>query len=180
MKEMQTDYKPELIDPTAFVAHNATLRGDVCIGAEACILFGAVIRGDVEPVTIGAQSNVQDLCCLHADPGLPCTIGKRVTIGHAAIVHGATVEDECLIGIRAVILNGAIIGTGSIIAAGAIVTEGKSIPPNSLVMGVPGKVVREATEKDREMIQRGWKHYVETGRRYRETETMPSMRVVRP
>ncbi|MEQ1826681.1 MAG: gamma carbonic anhydrase family protein [Pirellula sp.] len=167
---MRTKFEPDLIDPTAFVAANATVRGQVHIGPEACVLFGAVIRGDIEPIRIGAQSNIQDLCCLHADHGLPCTIGQRVTVGHGAIVHGATVEDECLIGLRAVILNGAVIGSGSIIAAGALVPEGKVIPPNSLVMGIPGKVVRATSEHDLAMIQHGWKHYVETSRCYMKSE----------
>jgi carbonic anhydrase/acetyltransferase-like protein (isoleucine patch superfamily) len=168
---MRTRFEPDLIDPSAFVAHNATVRGDVGLGPQACVLFGAVLRGDVEPIRVGAQSNIQDLCCLHADPGFPCTIGQRVTVGHGAIVHGATVEDDCLIGIRAVVLNGAVIGTGSIVAAGALVPEGKIIPPHSLVMGMPGKVVRTTTPDDRAMIDRGWKHYVETSRRYSQTET---------
>ena len=167
---MKTTFQPELIDRDCFVADNATLRGEVFIGSQACVLFGAVIRGDVAPVRIGANSNIQDLCCLHSDPGYPCTIGERVTVGHGAIIHGATVENDCLIGIRAVILNGAVIGTGSIIAAGALVPEGKVIPPNSLVMGMPGKVVRETNEADAVMIQHGWQHYVEASQRYKETE----------
>jgi carbonic anhydrase/acetyltransferase-like protein (isoleucine patch superfamily) len=129
--------------------------------------FGAVIRGDCEPVRIGAQTNIQDLCCLHGDPGFPCQIGDRVTVGHAAIVHGATIENECLIGIRATILNGAVIGTGSIIAAGALIPEGKVIPPHSLVMGIPGKVARIVTESDRKLIDRGWKHYCDMSKLYK-------------
>lgn len=164
---MRTLFEPELVDPEAYIASNAVVRGEVYVGREACILFGAVLRGDIEPIRIGPQSNIQDLCCLHADPGYPCTIGSRCTVGHGAIVHGATVEDECLIGIRAVILNGAVIGTGSIVAAGALVPERKVIPPNSLVMGVPGKVIRATGPDELAMIQRGWKHYVETSRQYK-------------
>jgi carbonic anhydrase/acetyltransferase-like protein (isoleucine patch superfamily) len=167
---MKTKFQPELIDAECFVATNATLRGEVIIGRQACILFGAVLRGDVATIRIGAHSNIQDLCCLHGDPGFPCTIGERVTVGHGAIIHGATVENDCLIGIRAVVLNGAVIGTGSIIAAGALVPEGKIIPPHSLVMGVPGKIVRETNKADAEMIEHGWKHYVETSRLYKESE----------
>jgi carbonic anhydrase/acetyltransferase-like protein (isoleucine patch superfamily) len=167
---METKFQPDLIDAESFVAHNATLRGEVIIGRQACVLFGAVLRGDVEAVRVGPHSNIQDLCCLHSDPGFPCTIGERVTVGHGAIIHGATVENDCLIGIRAVVLNGAVIGTGSIIAAGALVPEGKVIPPNSLVMGMPGKVVRETNVADAEMIDHGWKHYVEVSRRYKESE----------
>lgn len=161
-----TVFRSELIAPDAFVAENASICGQVHVGKEACILFGAVLRGDCEPIRVGDQTNIQDLCCLHADPGFPCTVGKRVTVGHAAIVHGATVEDECLIGIRAVLLNGVVIGKGSIIAAGSLIPEGKVIPPNSLVMGVPGKVVRKVTPSDREKIDHGWKHYVATGRQF--------------
>jgi carbonic anhydrase/acetyltransferase-like protein (isoleucine patch superfamily) len=167
---MKTTFQPELLDAECFIAENATLRGEVFVGKQACVLFGAVIRGDIAPVQIGAQSNIQDLCCLHGDPGFPCSIGDRVTVGHGAIVHGATVENECLIGIRAVILNGAVIGAGSIVAAGALVPEGKVIPPNSLVMGVPAKIVRQTTDADFAMIQRGWQHYVEMSKCYSRTE----------
>lgn len=159
-------HQPELISESAYVAPNATLIGAVHVEDEACILFGAVLRGDCEPIAIGKQSNIQDLCCLHADPGFPCSVGDRVTVGHGAIIHGATVEEECLIGIRAVLLNGCVIGKGSVIAAGSLVPEGKVIPPNSVALGVPAKVIREATEKDREMIQRGWQHYVETAKTF--------------
>jgi carbonic anhydrase/acetyltransferase-like protein (isoleucine patch superfamily) len=103
---------------------------------------------------------------LHADPGCPLLIGQRVTVGHGAIVHGATVESDCLIGMRATILNGAVIGTGSIVAAGALVREGQIIPPRSLVMGLPGKIVRECGEIELEMIERGWRHYVQIGQMY--------------
>lgn len=167
IKPLSVEHQPELISESAYVAPNATLIGAVHVNDEACILFGAVLRGDCEPITIGDQSNIQDLCCLHADPGFPCSVGKRVTVGHGAIVHGATVEDECLIGIRAVLLNGSVVGKGSVIAAGSLVPEGKVIPPNSVAMGVPAKVIREATEKDREMIERGWQHYVETAKAFR-------------
>jgi len=167
---MKSRFQPELIADDCFIAGNATLRGEISVGSQSCVLFGAVIRGDCVSVQIGSQSNIQDLCCLHGDPGFPCVIGDRVTVGHGAMIHGATVENDCLIGIRAVVLNGAVIGTGSIIAAGALVPEGKVIPPNSLVMGVPGKVVRETNTVDAEMIRRGWQHYIETSRLYKETE----------
>ncbi|XZE45922.1 gamma carbonic anhydrase family protein [Pirellulaceae bacterium SH467] len=163
----RTIFRPELIASNAFVAPNATLLGEVLVGNEACVLFGAVLRGDCEPISIGDESNIQDHCCLHADPGFPCVVGRRVTVGHGAIIHGATVEDECLIGIRAILLNGSVIGTGSIIAAGALIPEGKIIPPHSLVMGMPGKVVRQVGPDDRVLIERGWQHYVETANAYR-------------
>jgi carbonic anhydrase/acetyltransferase-like protein (isoleucine patch superfamily) len=173
-KPLQTRFQPELIAESAYVAANATLRGEVYIGEEACILFGAVLRGDCEPIRVGNQSNIQDLCCLHSDPGIPCTVGNRVTVGHGAFVHGATVEDECLIGIKAVLLNGCVIGTGSVVAAGSLVTEGKIIPPHSVVMGVPAKVVRETTDRDKEMIVRGWQHYVQTAKDFREADLAAS------
>lgn len=167
---MNTRFRPELLAADCFVATNATLRGDVTIGSKSCVLFGAVVRGDSAPVRIGECSNIQDLCCLHGDPGFPCYVGDRVTVGHAAVVHGATVENDCLIGIRAVILNGAIIGTGSIVAACALVPEGKVIPPNSLVMGVPCKVIRQVTEEDSLLISHGSEHYVEMSQRYKACE----------
>lgn len=168
---MNTQFHPELIANDCFIAKNATLRGEIIIGSESCVLFGAVIRGDCVGVRIGTKTNIQDLCCLHGDPGFPCIIGDRVTVGHGAMIHGATVENDCLIGIRAVVLNGAVIGTGSIIAAGALVPEGKVIPPNSLVMGIPGKVVRETNAVDAAMIRHGWEHYVETSQHYKATES---------
>lgn len=168
---MNTEFRPELLSEESFVAANATLRGDVTVGDQSCVLFGAVLRGDSAPVRIGSRSNIQDLCCLHGDPGFPCHIGDRVTVGHGAIVHGATVENDCLIGIRAVILNGAVVGTGSIVAACALVPEGKQIPPNSLVMGVPCKVIRQVTEQDAQLISHGSEHYVEMSRRYKESQS---------
>ena len=156
-----TRFRADLVDPTASIATGAIVLGDVTIGAESSIWFNAVVRGDTEAIRIGSQTNVQDLCMLHADPGFPCVLGDRVTVGHAAIVHGATVEEDCMIGMRAVVMNGAIIGKGSLIAVGAVVTEGTKVPPGSVVMGVPGKVRRETTEADRDRITRAALHYVE-------------------
>jgi carbonic anhydrase/acetyltransferase-like protein (isoleucine patch superfamily) len=167
---MDYSFQKELIGDDCYIAPNATLRGNVRMGRSCTVLFGAVLRGDADAIEIGDCTNLQDLVCVHADPGVPCKIGDRVTVGHGAIVHGATVESDCLIGIRATILNGAVIGRGSVIAAGALVTEGKVIPPNSLVMGAPAKVVREAGEREQGMIERGWKHYVEIGQEYRSLE----------
>ena len=166
------DFRQELVGEGTYIAPNATVRGEVRIGKACTILFGAVMRGDADSITIGDKTNIQDLVCLHADPGFPLVIRDRVTVGHGAIVHGATVESDCLIGIRATILNGAVIGTGSIIAAGALVREGQIIPPGSLVMGIPGKVVRECGERERGMIERGWEHYVDIGARYRALDGM--------
>ena len=161
---------PNQISHSAFIAPNATIVGNVTIADECAILFGAVVRGDTAAIRIGQRSNVQDICCLHADPGFPCMIGAGVTLGHRAVVHGATLEDNVLIGIGAIVLNGARIGEWSIIAAGALVPEGKQIPPRSLVMGVPGKVVRETTASDFEMIRHAADHYVEVGKTYRVAE----------
>ena len=168
--ELSVEFRPELIDDTAFIACGAVVRGEVRIGPDSSVWFGTVIRGDVAAITIGRGSNVQDLSVLHADPGYPCTIGDHVTIGHGAIVHGATVEDEALVGIRAVVLNGAVVGRGSIVGAGAVVTEGTEIPPNHLAVGIPAKVVRELTEEDRARLRRGAEHYVRAAAAYRQHE----------
>ncbi len=145
--------------------------GDVAIGAESSVWFGAVIRGDSEAIRIGRQTNVQDGCILHADPGFPCTLGDRVTLGHGAIMHGATVEDDCLIGMRAVVMNGAKLGKGSIVAVGSVVTEGTEIPPGSVALGQPAKVKRLATERDRERIAHAAEHYVALAKTYRSHST---------
>ncbi len=159
-------FREELVDPTAWIAPGAVVIGNVTIGAESSIWFHAVIRGDTERIQIGRQTNVQDLCVLHADAGFPCVLGDRVTVGHAAIVHGATVEDDCMIGMRAVVMNGARIGAGSLIAVGAVVTEGTVIPPGSVVMGLPGKVQRAVSEQDRQRIEHAARHYVEQAQRF--------------
>lgn len=159
-------FRDDLVDSTASIAPGAIVLGDVTIGAESSIWFNAVVRGDTESIRIGSQTNVQDLCVLHADPGFPCVLGDRVTVGHAAIVHGATVENDCMIGMRAVVMNGAVIGKGSLIAVGAVVTEGTEVPAGSVVMGVPGKVRREVTEADRERMARAALHYVEQAKKF--------------
>ncbi len=166
MRQYDTQFHPELIAGSAFLAPNATVLGDVQIGEDSSVWFGAVVRGDTEAIRIGSSTNIQDACVLHADPGLPCVIGDRVTVGHAAIVHGAVVEQDVMIGMRAVILNGARIGTGSIIGAGAVVAEGTTIEPNSLVFGLPGKRVRATTEEQRTWIARAAEHYVAAARAY--------------
>ncbi|MGP2440064.1 gamma carbonic anhydrase family protein [Streptomyces sp. JW3] len=134
----------------AFVAPTASVIGDVTLGAGASVWYGAVLRGDAERITVGADSNVQDNCTLHADPGFPVTVGERVSIGHNAVVHGATVEDDCLVGMGATVLNGAVIGTGSLVAAQALVPQGMVVPAGVLVAGVPAKVRRELTREERE------------------------------
>jgi carbonic anhydrase/acetyltransferase-like protein (isoleucine patch superfamily) len=126
----------------------------------------AVLRADNDRITIGEESNVQDGAVIHVDPGFPCTVGKRVTIGHRAVVHGATIEDECLIGMGAVVLNGAVIGAGSLVGAGAVVREGMQVPPGSLVLGVPAKVVKQVDDETRARILRGAAAYVKMQERY--------------
>lgn len=166
-----TEFRADLVDPAAYIAPSAVVLGDVRLAAESSVWFHAVLRGDSAPIEVGRQSNVQDLCVLHADPGFPCQLGDRVTVGHAAIVHGAVIEDDCLIGMRAVVMNGARIGRGSIVAVGAVVTEGTQVPPGSVVMGVPAKVRRATTPEDQERIRHAASHYVENARRFKPSES---------
>ena len=154
------------IHPTVFIAETATVIGDVTIAKESSVWFSAVVRGDAEPITIGEETNIQDNCTIHVDDGYPTRIGNRATIGHGAIVHGAIVEDDVLIGIGALILSRTKIGSHSIIAAGAVITEGMEIPPNSLVMGVPGKIIRQVTDVEIERIHSGSRSYVERAKNY--------------
>ncbi|GAA2497030.1 gamma carbonic anhydrase family protein [Actinocorallia cavernae] len=144
--------KEPRVDAEAFVAPTASVIGDVMLGAGASVWYGAVVRGDVETITVGARANVQDNVTLHADPGFPVTIGERVSIGHNAVVHGATVEDDCLIGMGATVLNGAVIGAGSLVAAQALVPQGMVVPAGSLVAGVPAKVRRELSAEEQEGV----------------------------
>jgi len=152
----------------AFAAQNATVTGDVSLGEEVGIWFGCVVRGDDAPLSVGRRTNVQDLTMIHADTGVPNRIGEEVTIGHGCVLHGALVEDRCLIGMGAVLLGGSRIGAESIIAAGALVKEGAEIPPRSLVVGVPGRVVREVTEEEVGMIRASAQGYVDKVAQYLE------------
>lgn len=161
-----TRFHPELVDPTAFIADGAVVLGDVVLGPQSSVWFHAVLRGDCEQIRIGGQTNIQDGCVLHADPGFPCVLGNRVTVGHGAIVHGAIVEDDVMIGMKAVVMNGARIGRGSIVAVGSIVTEGTEIPPGSIAMGQPAKVKRQTTERDAGRIRHAADHYVEAAKVY--------------
>lgn len=153
------DHVPSL-STGAFVHPSAVVIGRVHLGEHASVWPNATIRGDTDTITIGARSNIQDGAVLHADAGVPCTIGAAVTVGHLACVHGCTVEDEVLVGIGAIILNHARIGTGSIVGAGAVVTEGTVIPPGSLVVGAPARVIRETTADQRTGIRASADHYV--------------------
>jgi len=155
------------IHPTSFIHPLAYVAGDVTIGARVSVWPFASIRGDSDAITIGDDTNVQDGCVIHVDDDTPCHIGKRVGIGHRAIVHGAVVENDVLIAMGAILLNGARIGTGSIIGAGAVVREDFVVPPNSLVLGVPGRIVRETTIQERDRIARTVASYLELQGRYR-------------
>jgi len=159
-------FRAEQVDPTAFIAQGAVVRGDVTLEADSSVWFNAVIRGDCEPIRVGRGSNVQDGCILHADPGFPCTLGEGVTVGHGAIVHGATIGDHSLIGMKAVVQNGAVIGENCIIAAGAIVVERARIPAGSLVIGVPAKIKRPLREDEIERIRAGAEHYVQNAQQF--------------
>ena len=148
------------IHPTAYVHPAAHVIGYVSLGARASVWPTAVLRGDSAPIVVGDDSNVQDGAVLHVDRGVPCTLGRRVAVGHRAVVHGATVHDDCLIGMGAILLNRVVVGSGSIVGAGAVCTEGMVIPPNSLVVGVPGRVIRETTEHERARIARTVESYL--------------------
>ncbi|WP_054813335.1 gamma carbonic anhydrase family protein [Nocardia arizonensis] len=141
------------IDDSAWIAPTAIVLGRAKLAEQVSIWYGAVVRADIEDITIGARTNIQDGCVLHADPGFPLTVGAGVSVGHNAILHGCTIGDEVLVGMGATVLNGAVIGEGSLIAANALIPEGARIPPGSLVAGVPGKVRRELTAADREGIR---------------------------
>lgn len=141
------DRTPQIADG-AWIAPTAVLAGSVVIGAGASIWYGAVLRADNEPITIGPRSNVQDNCAFHVDKGKPVLLGEGVSVGHGAVVHGATIGDFVLVGMSATIMNGAVIGSESLIAAGALVTEGMVVPPRSLVAGVPAKVRRELSDAE--------------------------------
>jgi carbonic anhydrase/acetyltransferase-like protein (isoleucine patch superfamily) len=170
----RTQYRPDQVHPSALIARGAVVVGDVTIGAGAGIWFGAVVRGDTEAVHVGERTNIQDGAILHADPGFPCHVGEGVTVGHGAIVHGANVGNNVTIGMRAVVLNGARIGENSLVGACALVTEGVDIPPGSLVLGVPGKVVRSLSSDEIKHIARSASHYVEAAAAFaREQATSP-------
>jgi carbonic anhydrase/acetyltransferase-like protein (isoleucine patch superfamily) len=149
-----------------WVAKNATVLGNVILEEDATVWFNCVLRGDNEPIRVGARSNVQDGSVLHTDPGFPLTIGADCTVGHMAMLHGCTIGEGSLIGIGAIILNGAKIGAGCLIGAGSLIGEGKEIPRGSVVMGAPGKVIRQLTEADQARMKRGAEGYVHNGQRF--------------
>ena len=153
------DGRHPAVHDEAWVAPTAVLVGAVELGAQASVWYGTVVRADTETITIGARTNLQDGVVVHADPGVPVTVGGGVSVGHRAVLHGCTIGDDVLVGMGAVVLNGARIGAGSLIAAGTVVLEGAEIPPGSLVAGLPGKVRRELTDAEREAITRNARDY---------------------
>ena len=161
------DIEPQL-DPSVWVAESASVIGNVHMAEKSSVWFGAVIRGDNEPITIGAGSNVQDNSVLHSDPGQPLTIGENVIVGHQVMLHGCTIGNGVLVGIGATILNGAQIGDGSIIGAHALITENKIIPPNSLVVGAPGRVIKTLGDAEAKFLRLNADVYVSNAKRFRE------------
>lgn len=142
--------------------------GDVTLGEETSVWYGAVLRGDMAPIVIGAQSNIQDGSIVHVDAGVSCSVGRRVAVGHRVILHGCIVEDDCLIAMGSVLLNGVRIGAGSVVAAGAVIPEGMQVPPGSLVMGVPGRIVRAVDAVLAKRMAATWSHYVKEARAHRQ------------
>lgn len=169
MPQYDTQYHPEKIADTAWIAEGAVVIGDVTLNEYASVWFTAVLRGDTEPLTIGANTNIQDGAICHADPDFPLIIGEGVTVGHNAIVHGAVVGDNSLIGMGAIVLNGANIGKNCIVGAGALVTQNKQFPDNSLIIGSPAKAVRELTPEEIATNQRSAKEYVEKAQAFKHT-----------
>jgi carbonic anhydrase/acetyltransferase-like protein (isoleucine patch superfamily) len=161
------DYKPELEGSDHFVADNATVIGRVLLQDKASVWFNVVIRGDNDLITIGPESNVQDGSVMHTDPGIPLTLGRGVTVGHKAMLHGCTVGDYSLIGINAVILNGAKIGRHCLIGANTLIPEGMEVPDGSMVVGSPGKIKRELNDSQKKMLELSAAHYVQNAGRYR-------------
>ncbi len=165
----QLEQQKPTIDGDHFIAPTAVLIGDVHLKNNASVWFNVVIRADNAKIEIGENSNIQDGSILHVDPGKPITIGKNVTVGHKVMLHGCLIEDGALIGMNAVVLNGAKIGKGSLIGANALVPENMDVPPGSLVLGSPGKIVKQLSEEQQKMMAFGANHYVDNAKRYNAT-----------
>lgn len=166
---MKKPFIPEpRIHPSALIAPGARIFGDVTIDADVFVLFGAVVRGELDRIVIGAQSNVQDNSVFHCDEGVPCLVGERVTIGHSAVIHGANVANRALVGIGARVLNRSAVGEGAWLAAGSVLTEGRTIPPWTLAMGIPARPVRELSDDEIARADQGVDHYLELAAAYRE------------
>lgn len=155
-----TDFRPDQIHPSVFVGRGAVIVGDVTLCERCSVWFNATLRGDTDPILIGAGTNIQEGAILHADPGFPATVGAGVSIGHGAVVHGATVGHNCLIGIRSVLLNGVVVGENSIVGANALLTQGKVFAPGSLILGSPAKVARTLSADEIESVRATARRYV--------------------
>jgi carbonic anhydrase/acetyltransferase-like protein (isoleucine patch superfamily)/Uma2 family endonuclease len=173
--QLDTKFHPEQIHPSVFIAAGAVVVGDVTLGEQASVWFNATLRGDVEAITVGPRSNIQEGCILHADPGYPTVIGAGVTVGHGAVVHGARVGDNCIVGIRAVLLNGSVVGENSIVGACALLTEGKVYPPNSLILGMPARVVRDLTPEEIATNRSSAARYVERAAAFSQAGSSPDL-----
>lgn len=161
------DGQEPTLDADAWTAPGSCLVGNIHLGPKASVWYGAVLRADNDTIRVGAGTNIQDGCVVHADPGFPVSLGSGVTVGHRAVLHGCTVEDDCLIGMGATVLNAAVIGTGSLLAAGTVVLEGMTVPPGSLVAGVPGKVRRAITDEEKARIRLAARNYTGNAARHR-------------
>jgi carbonic anhydrase/acetyltransferase-like protein (isoleucine patch superfamily) len=173
MSELNLDRSLANVHRSCFVAPSAIVIGNVAIGAESSVWYQCVLRGDVSTITIGERTNIQDGAIVHADPGFPTIVGNDVTVGHGAIIHGAVIEDGCLIGIRATLLNGCKIGAGCVVGAGSVVTEGMVVPPDSVVMGIPAMVVKEVPARLSERSRRGTEGYVRFAKAHKESWGKP-------
>lgn len=169
MAVYEVDGKTPQVDSTAWIADSAEVMGNVSLGPDASVWFGCVLRGDTESMTIGEGSNIQDLSVLHADRGMPLTVGRHVTVGHKVMLHGCTIGDESLIGIGAIVLNGARIGKNCLVGAGALVTEGKEFPDGSMIVGAPAKAIRQLTPEQIEGLRMSAQHYIDNARMFRAT-----------
>jgi carbonic anhydrase/acetyltransferase-like protein (isoleucine patch superfamily) len=168
-----TAFRPHQVHPSAWLAPSAIIVGDVTLGEECGVWFNVSLRGDTEALLIGARTNIQEGVIIHADPGFPVVVGADVTIGHAAIVHGARIGNQAVIGMRATLLNGSIIGAQSLVGAGALVTEGKEFPAGVLILGSPAKVVRDLTADEIERNQRAAQIYVQRAKAFRSGLSLP-------
>jgi carbonic anhydrase/acetyltransferase-like protein (isoleucine patch superfamily) len=162
-----TEFRPHQIHTTVFVAPGAIIVGDVTIAAESSVWFNASLRGDTDPITIGPRTNIQEGAIFHADPGFPAKVGAGVTVGHGAIVHGATIGDNTLIGMRAVLLNGANVPNDCVVGAASLITEGKSFAPGSLIVGSPARVVRQLTPEELDRVRQAAEVYVQRAQAFK-------------
>ena len=162
------DKKLKTADDNFWIAPNASVIGEVNLERDASIWFNAILRADNEPITIGEGSNVQDGAIIHTDPGYACNIGKKVTVGHMAMLHGCSIGDGSLIGIGSVVLNGAKIGKNCIIGSKALVTEGMDVPDGSMVLGIPGKIKKILTEEEQSVVSLGADHYIDNYKKYKQ------------